>query len=323
MVTPATISQFLRVMDIQDGALERYFTLPTLAMYDLSLSSALALSLEDSTAEQQFQANLQQAIQESQSKSQPTPEHIPLTTTSNTSAKSNNFLSERAQLEKERLARQKRLRGDAGDRNSSRGPTPSTSTANSEDYESDGDGLERPVVKRQHLVSSRQNRSLQQSKSKGSANVISAPSKPTASSSVSTSQPQKFWRGEIRQTANMHVDSKKDTRPTFRLSEIVGEVRSIILSQLPVLGRPAYEPQQSDVAFAIISSYSTDYEFAYKMFSPSTPVIIVSHPATENREPSVRFIQENWIRITPKLLYNYSCMHMKVCPSIPGAQTPV
>lgn len=76
----------------------------------------------------------------------------------------------------------------------------------------------------------------------------------------------------------------------------------------------AYEPQRTDIAFAIISSYSTDYEFAYKMFSPATPVIIVSHPATENREPSVRFIQQNWIRITPKLLYNYSCMHMKVRP---------
>jgi hypothetical protein len=28
----------------------------------------------------------------------------------------------------------------------------------------------------------------------------------------------------------------------------------------------------------------------------------------------MRFIQQNWIRITPKLLYNYSCMHMKVRP---------
>lgn len=294
-------------------------------MYDLSLLRALALSLEDSTAEQQFQANLQRAIQGSQSKSQPTPQHIPQTTTSNTSIKSNSFLSERAQLEKERLARQKRLRGDAGDRNSSRGPTPSTSTADSEDYESDGGDLEKPVAKRQHLATPRQNKPLQQPKSKQSANVISAPSKPGNSSSVSTNQPQKFWRGEIRQTANMHVDPEKDTRPTFRLSEIVGEVRStfLSLSQPPDLGRPAYEPQQSDVTFAIISSYSTDYEFAYKMFSPAAPVVIVSHPAAENREPSVRFIQQNWIRITPKLLYNYSCMHMKVCSSVPGAQKPV
>jgi tyrosyl-DNA phosphodiesterase-1 len=48
------------------------------------------------------------------------------------------------------------------------------------------------------------------------------------------------------------------------------------------------------------------------MFSPATPVIIVTHPATENMDPSMLFIQQNWIRITPRLLYNYSCMHMKV-----------
>ena len=53
------------------------------------------------------------------------------------------------------------------------------------------------------------------------------------------------------------------------------------------------------------------------MFSTATPVIIISHPATENRAPSMRFIQQNWIRVTPKLLYNYSCMHMKVrCKSL-------
>ena len=217
-------------MDVQDGALERYFALSILAVYDLSLLRALALSLEDSTAEQQLQADLQRAIQESQSQSQPTQQHTSQTTVSDTSAKPNSFLSERAQLEKERLARQKRLRGDASDRNSSRGPTPSTSTADSEDYESDDGDLEKPLAKRQHLATPRQNRSLQRSKSKQSANVISAPSKPSTSSSISTNQPQKFWRGEIRQTANMHVDPKKDTRPTFRLSEIVGEVRSPTLS---------------------------------------------------------------------------------------------
>ena len=94
---------------------------------------------------------------------------------------------------------------------------------------------------------------------------------------------------------------------------------------LPVseLEYPTYESQQSDVAFAIISSYSTDYEFAYKMFSPATPVVIVSHPATESRESSVRFIQQNWIRITPKLLYHYSCMHMKVCSEVLQFTTPV
>ncbi|KAF9650179.1 phospholipase D/nuclease [Thelephora ganbajun] len=257
-------------MDIQDEDLER----------------ALTLSLEDSTTGEQFQADLQRALQESRSQSQSAPpQHIPQTALANTSAKPNSFLSERAQLEKERLARQKRLRGDSDDRNSSRGQTPSTSTADSEDCESDGNDLGKPAAKRRHVIP-RQGRTLQQS-----ANVINRSSKPSTSSNTSTNQPPMFWRGEIRQTANAHVDPKKDTKPTFRLSEIIGE--------------------QNDIAFAIISSYSTDYEFAYKMFSPAAPVIIVSHPATENREPSMRFIQQNWIRITPKLLYNYSCMHMK------------
>lgn len=262
-------------MDIQDEGLER----------------ALTFSLEDTSAEERFQADLQRALQESrsQSQSQSTPlQDIPQTEAGNTPSKLNSFLSERAQLEKERLARQKRLRGNIDDRVSSQGPTPSTSTA---DSESDDDDLQKPTAKRQHLATPRPVRTLQQSKSKGSANFVKVAPKPDTSSGTSINQPQMFWKGEIRQTANMHVDSGKDTEPTFRLSDIIGE--------------------RSDLAFAIISSYSTDYEFAYKMFSPTTPVIIVSHPATENREQSMRFIQQNWIRITPKLLYNYSCMHMK------------
>lgn len=151
------------------------------------------------------------------------------------SSKPNNFLSERAQLEKERLARQKRLRGDTVDRISSQGPTPSTSTT---DSESDDDDLRKPAVKRQHLAPSRQGKTLQQSKSKGSTGVIDEVPKPGASPNSSANQPQLFWKGEIRQTANMHVDPKKDARPTFRLSDIIGEVRlDIFLSH----GRSAHE----------------------------------------------------------------------------------
>ena len=38
-----------------------------------------------------------------------------------------------------------------------------------------------------------------------------------------------FWDGELRQTANMHVDKEKDTKPVFRLTEILGEVSYIPL----------------------------------------------------------------------------------------------
>ena len=217
------------------GPREVFFLQSVLVVYDSSLSRTLALSLEDSTTEQQFQADLQRALQESQSQSQSTTQPIPQIAVVGTSAEPNSFLSERAQLERERLARQKRLRGDTNDRNPSRGPTPSTSTADSEDYESDPDDLGEPAAKRQHLVTPRHSRTLQQSKSKQSANVINGSSKPSASSSASTNQPQMFWRGEIRQTANMHVDPKKDTKPTFRLSEIIGEVRHTVLSFCPSL----------------------------------------------------------------------------------------
>ena len=216
------------------GPREVFLLQSVLVMYDSSLLRALTLSLENSTAEQQFQADLQRALQESQSQSQSVSQPIPQTVVVDTPAKPSNFLSERAQLERERLARQKRLRGDTDDRNPSRGPTPSTSTADSEDYESDDNGLGKPAAKRQHLATPRQGRILQQSKSKQSAKVINESSKPSASSSTSTNQPQMFWRGEIRQTANMHVDPK-DTKPTFRLSEIIGEVRPTVLSFCPSL----------------------------------------------------------------------------------------
>lgn len=186
---------------------------------------ALALSLEDTTTEGQFQTDLQLALQQSQSHSQPTPlQHEPPMEAVDGSSKPNNFLSERAQLEKERLARQKRLRGDTDDRISSQVSPSSTSTAGSE---SDDDGLGKPASKRQHLATPRQGRSLQQSKPKEATDVINGTPKPSTSSSTSTNQSQMFWKGEIRQTANMHVDPMKDTKPTFRLSDIIGEVRLI------------------------------------------------------------------------------------------------
>ena len=193
-------------------------------------SRALALSLEDTTAEEQFQADLQQALQESQSQSQSTPpQHGPQIGAANESSKPNSFLSERAQLEKERLARQKRLRGDAVDRASSQAPTPSTSTA---DSESDDDGLEKPASKRQHLATPRQSRTLRQSKPNESIDVVNETPKLSTSSRTSTNLPWMFWKGEIRQTANMHVDPNRDTKPTFRLSDIIGEVRLTIFLRL-------------------------------------------------------------------------------------------
>ena len=203
-----------------------------LVLSDSLLSRALVLSLEDTTAEEQFQTDLQRALQDSQSQSQSTPsQHNPPMEATSDSSKSNSFLSERAQLEKERLARQKRLRGDAVDRAPSRGPTPSTSTAGSE---SDGDGLEKPASKRQHLATPRHGSTLQHSKVP--SGVINKTPKPSISSGNSTNQPHMFWKGELRQTANMHVDPEKDTKQTFRLSDIIGEVRLVVFLRPGAIG---------------------------------------------------------------------------------------
>ena len=215
------------------GPQEVLFLQSVSVVYESSLSRVFAHSLEDSAAEKQFQADLQRALQESQSQSQSTPQPIPQTAAVDTSVNPSSFLSERAQLERERLARQKRLRGGTDDCNPSRGPTPSTSTADSEDYESDDNDLGKPAAKRQHLATPRRTRILQRSKSKQSANAIDGSSKPSAGPSANTNQSRMFWRGEIRQTANMHVDPKKDTKPTFRLSEIVGEVRPVVPLSIP------------------------------------------------------------------------------------------
>ena len=218
--TPVLPKAAFTVMGIPDGDLQRYIRLtPVLISSNSFPSRALTLSLEDTATGEQFQIDLQKALQESQSHSTP-QQHAPPVEAASTPSKPNNFLSERAQLEKERLARQKRLRGETDHPISPQGLTPSTSTA---DSGSDDDDLGKPAAKRQHLVTPRRGGTLQQSRK--SNNATNGPSNPGASSSTSTNWPQLFWKGEIRQTANMHVDPKKDGKPTFRLSDIIGEVR--------------------------------------------------------------------------------------------------
>ncbi|KAF8182897.1 tyrosyl-DNA phosphodiesterase-domain-containing protein [Pholiota molesta] len=93
------------------------------------------------------------------------------------------FLSERAQLEKERMERLKRLRPDP--------PRPSTPE------EDDDSENEEPPAKR-HQVS-------------------------TSYTSFSRSNVPTFWNGELRQTATQHAEPRKDGQPTFRLTEVLGK----------------------------------------------------------------------------------------------------
>lgn len=138
----------------------------------------------------QFQRDLDAALKASQ------PEHasgLPTPAASRTDTPTtglNSFMAERKKLEAERLARQKRLRGEE-------------STARDDDDETDA-----PPHKRQATTASR---------ARAGANRYY---------SSTSSHDGLFWDGELRPTANMHVDADKATGPVFRLSEIIGDVRA-------------------------------------------------------------------------------------------------
>lgn len=149
---------------------------------------------EDEDSEDQFQAELQRAIEASKAASQPPSQPEPVPVAAQPAATV--FLSERAQLEKARLERQKRLRGDID-----------------EEVKEDV----RPA-KRQQLSSSRGTRFNNASNS-----PIAGPSK------AASSGEEIFWDGEVRQTGNIYADAKKDTKPNFRLTDIIGDV-SIVVS---------------------------------------------------------------------------------------------
>ena len=103
-------------------------------------------------------------------------------------------MAERAQLEQERLARLKRLRGE----------TDSHFTG--------------PPSKRREL-----------SGETSSTPVFEVgPSRGKKEDEAVGQEAEVFWDGELRQTANMHVEpghNGTNGKPVFRLSEIIGDVR--------------------------------------------------------------------------------------------------
>ncbi|KAH9941389.1 phospholipase D/nuclease [Amylocystis lapponica] len=145
------------------------------------------------------------------------------------------FLSERAKMEKERLARQKRLRPDL-------------------DTEPDGRRTDQ--------------------------------ANPAAYSSVASTS----TASALRQTANMHADPARDSRPTFRLTDILAP--------------------RDEIAFAIISSYCINWPWMYSFFNPRTPVIVVAHD-TQGHE-TIKEVLPNWVKTTPFLRNGMGCMHMKL-----------
>ncbi|KAI0369539.1 phospholipase D/nuclease [Pilatotrama ljubarskyi] len=287
--------------------------------YEDDIARAIRLSLEESNAptrgdkqgvidvdagdeddeETRFQAELQRAIEASKAEtfgpSQSRTSTAPTTaqaSESNTRASSSgpSWLSERAQLERERLARLKRTHPHID-------PRVRGTADESEDEVEGPEG--QPGAKRQRVSSSHIGARRTNAYASASSSTVPAAA-PVADSSGSTaalrapataagSSQGLFWDGELRQTANMHVDPRKDTRPTFRLSEIIG--------------------QKEEVEFAIVSAFCWNFPWVYAMFHPSTPVIAVDHSPTG--DASIKTILPNWIRTTPFLRNGFGCMHMK------------
>ena len=214
----------------------------------------------DDDQEAQFQEELQRAIEASTAANDPRPStsrvpplhnHVSTRGQNETqhetgsSSAASSFLSERAQLERARLERQKRLRpvDDDGDDDSGGG-------AGSSGYAG------APSRKRQHKTTSFQSSSREESLHSSSAASTSTAAATSTSSArgKATAEEALFWDGEIRQTANKHVERGKngeDGNPVWRLSEIIGDVclpsRShfLSLSRLPDVSDPS--PIRRDV----------------------------------------------------------------------------
>ncbi|KAF9480645.1 phospholipase D/nuclease [Pholiota conissans] len=187
---------------------------------DEDLARAIALSLqetsrkppivinvdsdeEDDVEEVKFQGELRKAIQASKfESSQHNADSSSVSGTSQPSVDRSQvgtqpsaFLSERAQLEKQRVERLKRLRPEQ--------PRPSSPETNDSENEE-------PPAKRHQISTS--NSSFSRS------NVPSV----NSSDSVPTIE-QVFWKAELRQTATQHAEPRKDGQPTFRLTEVLGK----------------------------------------------------------------------------------------------------
>ncbi|KAL1748877.1 tyrosyl-DNA phosphodiesterase-domain-containing protein [Schizophyllum fasciatum] len=163
------------------------------------------------------------------------------------------WLSERAKLEEERIARQKKRRRDQGQKS---------------DDEDSSSSVHEPIAKRQRPT---------------------PPTQPAPSPSMASSE-ELFWEGAYRPIATKHCMPRKDGKPTFKLTQVIGD--------------------KSQLAFAILSSYALDAEWTYSFFERDTPVIIVQQ--TKDGDASIKNWLPNWIRASPFLRNGYGCMHMKL-----------
>lgn len=257
-------------------------------------SPVTTTALSDNGEEARFQADLARAIAASKHDLSPATSIATLSSDSSqiiddlkpalpstvNSQSNSSFLRERAQLEQERLARLKRLRDE---------PHPQE--------------IEPPM---KHPTLS-------------STEPSSAPASeagPSQSGSRTVDEDvEVFWDGELRQTANAHVElgrNGEDGRPIFRLSQIIGDVSRFFYY---LFLHPSWKEwiQKSQIELAIISTYALQLSWIYTFFHPSTPVVLVTQPSpSENGNPTIKEVLPNWIRVTPFLRGGRGVMHMKV-----------
>lgn len=165
-------------------------------------------SVPQDDAEAQFEADLQRALAASQAEAAPKQSAPPPQEVSSPRA-SSSFIPDRAQLERERLARQKRLRPDIVH----------DAKGDSEDDDEEVGGDVRSA-KRQRVSPS----AFSAPRANVAFSSTSAAKSATTTRSNSASDASLFFDGELRQTANKHAESSKDTRPVFRLTEIIAPV---------------------------------------------------------------------------------------------------
>ncbi|KAF9258761.1 phospholipase D/nuclease [Marasmius fiardii PR-910] len=260
---------------------------------DPDLSKAIALSLqessrtdnstnpaaEDEEEDEEYQEQLKRAMEASQS--QPTPEPDAHDEVAHSTA-TKSFLSERAQLEKERLKRIRKAKGlpeeSDEDQNVRNGDV-------EQEDEEDEIQIVEPPRKRQRVSSPLRTQADHSSYS--SSGVSTSKGKGTSGNDGG----ERYWNGEMRPTATAGMEPRKDGKRTFRISEILGEKDSI--------------------SFAIISTFALDLPWIYQLFERSVPVILVAQPDNSGRA-GMHNALPNWIKTMPFLPGGHGCMHMKI-----------
>ena len=137
-----------------------------------------------------------------------------------------------------------------------------------------------------------------------------------------------FWDGELRQTANAHVDRQRDNRPVFRLSEIISPVR--LITNMYCFPDPDLYPESRyrvRYRFGVLLELSMDVQVLRSRYTSDC-----GRPQSNRQvelqvacwfgikelndmtgDASLKAILPNWIRTTPFLRNGFGCMHMKVC----------